>query len=107
MRPVALNTAAAMATPKTAPKRCSVLFAPDALPRSPGATAPSAAAGVVGNAIEMPTPATTSGSTSVGQEAPVVAVSATSPSHRPEGAFPPPSAAAARLDQTAHPPRAR
>ena len=43
MRPVALNTAVAMATPKTAPKRCSVLFAPDALPRSPGATAPSPA----------------------------------------------------------------
>src|SRR6266540_846476 len=62
-RPLAANTAEATATPKAPPKRCRLALAPDALPRSAGATALSAAVGVVGSAIEMPTPATTSGAT--------------------------------------------
>jgi hypothetical protein len=42
--PFALKTAVAIATPNTPPKRCIVLFAPDALPMSAGMTPPSAAA---------------------------------------------------------------
>src|SRR6266540_4191970 len=42
-RPLAANTAEATATPKAPPKRCRLALAPDALPRSAGATALSAA----------------------------------------------------------------
>ena len=49
---------------KTPPKRCIVLLMPDALPISAGATALITATGTVGRAIEMPTPAASSASTS-------------------------------------------
>ena len=59
--PLAANTAATAATPNTPPNRCSVLTTPDAFPISAGGTAASAAVGAAGTAIEMPTPAMTSG----------------------------------------------
>src|SRR5690348_15070585 len=62
--PFALNTAATIATPNTAPNRCRAFWTPEALPMSAGGTAFSAVVGTVGMAIEMPTPAMISGSTS-------------------------------------------
>src|SRR5260221_2030319 len=52
--PLAAKTAVATATPKTLPKRWTVLFAPEALPMSGGATALGTAGGAVAIAIDTP-----------------------------------------------------
>ncbi len=62
--PLAANTAATTAIANAAPNRCSMLMTPEALPMSATCTTPSAAVGVVGRAIEIPTPPRISGSTS-------------------------------------------
>jgi hypothetical protein len=63
--PLAANTAETTAMANTAPKRCSVLMTPEALPTSCAETALRAAVGVVGRAIEIPTPPSTRGKTRV------------------------------------------
>src|SRR6476469_2847243 len=62
--PWAENTAPAIATAKTVPKRWNIALMPDALPISSGATALSTAVGTVGRAIETPMPATSSAAAS-------------------------------------------
>jgi len=59
--PLELKIAVAIAMPKTAPNWRSVLRMAHALPSTAGSTAFSAAAGVVGIAIETPTPAMMNG----------------------------------------------
>jgi hypothetical protein len=61
--PLETNTAEATATATTPPKRWSMLNTPEAVPMSCGATAPITASGIVGIAMEVPTPAITSGTT--------------------------------------------
>jgi hypothetical protein len=61
--PLETNTAEATATATTPPKRWSMLSTPEAVPMSCGATAPITASGIVGMAMEVPTPAMTSGTT--------------------------------------------
>ena len=61
--PLAVKTAAASAIANAPPNRCSVLFTPEAFPMSCGETALTTAVAAIGSAIEMPTPATISGTT--------------------------------------------
>src|SRR5262249_37047624 len=74
--PVAVKTAVTTATPNTPPNRCRVLLTPEALPMSAGGTALSAAVGVAGSAIQVPTPAMMNGKTSSGELPVAVAISA-------------------------------
>src|SRR5260370_26939274 len=61
--PLAANTAETTAIANADPNRCRVFSTPDALPMSAGATELMAALGVLGSAIEIPTPAMTNGKT--------------------------------------------